>query len=254
MPGKSSFNKLKSNKDREAILELLEKAHKLGSRILAWKDVHGERVTTDVYLRTIRKSKSEFEIYSHNPNSMEYEQVLHHGKLINLYFPELALLFQTTILEKKNEVSLLKFPEMIAQVERRRHLRLNLVGHPKCEVKCFFYKSMASKFLKTEVQTQYFEQSCHDVSAGGLSIVLPKQAAKFFSEGELVCQLYLSIGGQEMTVDGAIVAKVPIEPNKDNKLHYRGIKICLEFKNLDDESRKFIEDYVFKNIQLDEAV
>jgi hypothetical protein len=255
MQNNSDFNKLKSNRDKRNIQELMDKAHKENSRIIAWRDIGGEKITVDVFIRTVRKARNEIEIYSRDFSSDAYEKVLVGKGDVNLYIPELALLFQTKIYRMSGQDSaVVSYPKMIAQVERRKHLRLNLVGSPTEEVGCFFYKSINAKFLQTDIQTQYFEKNCHDISAGGLSLVLPKPAAKFFNEGELITQIFLALEGEELKTDGAVVAKVPIEPTKDNKLHYKGIKICLEFKNLKKEDQQKIEDFVFKNLRFDEAM
>ena len=112
---------------------------------------------------------------------------------------------------------------------------------------------MSSKFLNTTVQTQYFERSCHDISAGGISFILPKQAEKYFNEEEEITQIFVCVDGREINVDAKIVAKVPIEPSRYNKLHYKGIKICLEFSGIEDEDRAFLQNFVFKNIKLDQV-
>jgi len=234
---KTDSNKLKSNTDKRSINELMDRAHKRSSRVIAWKDVNGKRETVDVFIRTIRKSKNEFEIYSHSSLD-EYAEVIVCGKTINLYIPDLAVLLQTKVNEREGEVFILDFPDMLALVERRSSLRLNLVESMKNEVRCFFYKSMSSKFLNTVVQTQYFERSCHDISSGGISFILPKQAEKFFQKNEEIPQIFLGVEGKEISVDARIVAKVPIEPTRENKLHYKGIKICLEFSQIADEDRE----------------
>ena len=255
MQKNNDFNKLKSNRDKRNIHELMDKAHKLGSRIIAWKDVDGVKITVDVFIRTLRKARNELEIFTKDPESTAYQQVMVGNKDVNLYIPDSALLFQSAVLRREGlDANVIKFPEMVAQVERRKHLRLNLVGDTENKICCFFYKTLKMNFIGTNIQTQYFEKNCHDISAGGISLVLPRPAAKFFNQGELIPQIYVAIEGEEVKVDGAVVAKVPIEPNAENKLHYKGMKICLEFKNLSDDDKKVIEDFVFKNISFEKAV
>jgi hypothetical protein len=248
------LNKLKSNDDGRFISGLVDQARKNSARVMAWKDIRGEKVTVDMFIRTVRKGYGEIEIFSEESETKEYNQVIQNNEKINLYIPSLAILFQVKIkriVSKGNIV--VSYPKMVAQVERRQHLRLNLSDSEEFQVASFFYKSRSEKFIQENTKTQLFEKECHDVGAGGLSFIVSKAETKFFENDDLVSNVHLIIQGREITVDTKVVAKIQIEPDHRNKLHYSGTKICMQFASINPEDQKYIETFVFRHVKLDQA-
>ena len=249
------YNKLKSHTDERFIKKLIDRAHQEQARVVAWQDVNGQKITVDLKIVKVNSQLNQIEFLCLSDESDEFNIVIANSEWIKIYIPSLAILGQAKLSKRVagGRVTV-SFPQMIAQVDRRQHLRLNLEEQDSLQAKCFFYKNVDIRFgIKEDVKTQYFEKYCHDISAGGISFIVSKQEEKFFKKKDEIVAMFIGIDGVQINVETKIVEKIQISPDPNNKLIYKGTKICLQFIELASEDQAFIDDFVFKNVKISEA-
>lgn len=243
-------NTLKTNRNGHAIYSILNNTKIQGKPAVAWRLASGKKITAEVFFRVVRKSRGELLLRGTDPANQKILSTLISGRdKINIFLPEDMALFQAEI--KSYETfgdATVKIPRMIAQVDRRKHLRLFL-GEESLATARFFKESKLQSGGK-----QLFDKSCHDLSAGGLSFVVSRMEGKFFAKGELLKGLAIRAENREARVDAKIVSIHEVEPDGQNKLHYRGLKVCVNYTAISDKDRKFLNDLVFRHSDLGEAV
>ncbi len=241
---------LKKNYSPWAIESILSNAKAESKSIVAWRIASGKKLTTNVFIRVIRKSRSELVLKATDFSSSKMLSTLVSGSdKLNFYMPDEMVLFQSDIKSFDSSGDLIiKIPSMIAQIDRRKDMRLFLDDH--CHAQANFMKSNG-RSLETH---QRFDKSCFDISAGGLSFVVSKTEAKFFSRGDFIKPMKILVEKKEIMVFARVVNIFDVEPDAHNGLHYRGKKICVNFERIDPMARKLIADFVFRHIDLSEAV
>jgi len=247
---KVGSNSLKKNYSAWDIFSLINNT-KLNDRpIMGWRVVGGKKVTVDMFIRVIRKFRNELVVRATSPEGRDKLANLVAGSdKLNLYLPEDLVLFQSRI--KKHESTgdvVISIPEMIAQIDRRKHLRLFVEN--EINVQVGFQKENHGQ----RVSTQQFDKKCFDVSAGGLSFIISKIEGKFFEVGDHVYNAYLILDRRKTLINAEVVNILDIEPDERNGLHYKGQKVCLRLLNPTENQQKVINDFVFKYVQIDEAI
>lgn len=247
---KANSNILKKNYSAWAIFSILNNTKLRGKPAIAWRIVSGKKITAEVFIRVIRRSRNEILIRGTDPGSQKILGTLSSGsENLNLFLPEDMVLFQSDIksFDSSGDTTL-KVPSMIAQIDRRKHMRLFVAEEVPAQIK-FFKQTHAQR-----ANTQMFDKQCFDISAGGLSFIVSKMESKFFMEGDSIGPIRIFAENKEVSVTGKIVNILDVEPDNRNKLHYKGRKICLRYDKIDPKDRKFIDDFVFRHADLSEAV
>ena len=163
-------NNLKKNYSAWAIFSLINNT-KLGEKpVLGWRIIGGKKVTVDVYIRVIRKFRNELVIKALSPDgSKKLSNLIAGSDKLNLYLPDDLVLFQSRVLKSDtNGDVVISIPNMIAQVDRRKHLRLFITNEVNVSIE--FQKENHGQ----RITTQQFDKKCFDVSAGGLSFIIFK--------------------------------------------------------------------------------
>ncbi len=243
-------NNLKKNFNAWAIFSLINNTKLLGKNVVGWRMIGGKKVTVEVNIRVIRKFRNEIVIRVIDPKTRNTLGNLISGSdKLNIYLPEDLVLFQTDVkkADENGDVTL-SMPKMIAQIDRRKHLRLFVADDINVSAK-FFKENHGQKVVK-----QQFEKRCYDVSAGGLSFIVSKIESRFFEKGDVVKSIRVVINDQIVSLHGKVVNILDVEPDAHNGLHYKGKKVCLAYGNTSPEVVKQINDFVFKYIELDEAI
>lgn len=238
---------LKKNYSTWAIQSILSNAKEENKTIIAWRIASGKKITANVFIRVIRKSRCELLLKATDPQSSKMLSTLVSGsEKLNFYMPDEMVLFQSDI--KVYEASgdlVIKLPKMIAQIDRRKDMRLFLNDH--CHAQ--------TKFMKLNGHSnQLFDKSCFDISAGGLSFIVSKPESKFFSQGDLIKPMRIMVENKEVMALARVVNIFDVEPDAHNGLHYRGKKICVNFEQIDPMAKKLLADFVFRHVDLSEAV
>lgn len=243
-------NILKKNQSAWAIFSILNNAKIQSRPAIAWRFVSGKKITTDIFIRVIRKSRNEILVRGSDMESQKIlSQLVAGSETINIFLPEDMVLFQSEIRAfDANGDTVLKIPSMIAQIDRRKHMRLFINEDHSAKIK-FFKQTHAQRG-----NTQKFEKACFDISAGGLSFIVSRMESKFFMIGDDLGIIRVAFENQEIQVVGKIVNILDVEPDARNGLHYKGKKVCVRYEKVDSKAQKKLADFVFRHADLSEAV
>ncbi len=250
-------NSLKQNKNPGSIFSILSNAKISESSAIAWKLIGGSKVTADLRFRLIRKFRNEIEFIPLPNNKSNLDRVISGNETINIFLPDQAILFQGKIKGygqsqspgyKSDTILRLTVPDMIAQIDRRKHLRLAITE--ELDAKIAFAKAL--ELQRRQVQT--FKKDCYDISSGGCSFIVSQAERRFFPIGDMVDDILISLEGTHLKMAGKIVNTIKVEPNDSNNLLYTGHKICVEFQDPAKEVVDLIKVFVFKYLELDEAI
>jgi len=243
-------NKLKKNFNAWAIFSLINNAKLLDKTVVGWRMIGGKKVTVELKIRIIRKFRNEMVIRVTEPrNRNTLGNLISGSDRLNVFLSEDLVLFQSDVkkADENGDVTI-SIPKMIAQIDRRKHLRLfveeGLTVHAN-----FFKSNHAQKTMK-----QQFAKTCFDVSAGGLSFVISKMERRYFGINDMVNNIRLTMNHEVVDLTASVVNILEVEPDPHNGLHYKGWKVCLAYTKPKAEQVKLINDFVFKYIEIDEAI
>lgn len=243
-------NKLTKNFNSWAIHSLINNTQKHENPLMAWKIVAGQRITIEVGFHIIRKFRNEIVVRANGSQAKKVLGDLSVGaEKLNFYLPTDSVLFQTEVKQiLSNSDVIIKFPTMIAQVERRKKMRLFLEEGLSLQLK-FFKNNHGQRII-----SQKFTKSCFDISAGGLSFIVSRSEVSFFKKEDKIKNLAFSIDGELIEVNARVMDILDIEPNESNQLIYKGYKICVNFAKIPVEIESKIDAFVFRYLELDEVV
>ena len=241
---------LKFNEHDWAIFSIVNNAKIHNKTIIEWNIIAGKKYTVEIAFHVIRKFRNELIIRAVGESSKVKLANLVAGKeKINFYLPSDLVLFQTSIkqLEENGDVKV-TFPTKIAQIDRRKDIRLKIESGMKVNLN---FKKEISGIGST---TQVFEKSVYDLSGGGLSFIISRTEKSFFKKNDKIFAAELSIDQQEIFVSGEVKLIQDIKPEKHNGLNYKGWKVSLAFEDLDQSERDIIEEFVFRYEKYDEVI
>jgi hypothetical protein len=247
---KVESNTLKKNFNDWAIFSIINNTKLSDKSVLGWKIVAGKKVTVEVIFHIIRKFRNEIVVRAvGSQGKVSLGDLAAGAQKLNFYLPDDMVLFQTDVkhVEQNGDVRI-KIPEMIAQIDRRKFLRLFVEDGIDVNV----------KFLKEnhghKVSTQQFIKSCFDVSAGGFSFIISKSESRFFMKDDSMFGIELQIGKENITVNADIINILEVEPTVENKLHYKGWKVCVKYSHIKKESKNLLNDFIFRYVDISEAI
>ncbi|MBC77341.1 MAG: hypothetical protein CME64_15155 [Halobacteriovoraceae bacterium] len=246
---KAGNNSLKKNFSAWAIFSIVSNTKINAKPVLCWRIVNGQKKTVEGFFRVIRKFRNEIVLRATaNDSQRELGKLVAGCETMNFFLPEDMVLFQTQVKSvDQNGDLVIAIPKMIAQVDRRKHMRLNLGGEVSAIAR--FQKENHGQIKRKHV----FEKSCYDISGGGLSFIVSKTESKFFKIGDEVGPISVNVENKDVPLKGKVLSILEIEPNEHNDLHYKGYKICIQYSKIGSKAQKFLEEFVFRHIDLDEA-
>jgi c-di-GMP-binding flagellar brake protein YcgR len=241
-------NKLIPNSEEWVIFNIINSAKLNGRVFIAWKFIGKQKLTVEIEVVSIRKFRDEFKIKAVGANKKNLKEIFSGAETVNIYGPDDLVLFQSGIKFSDTDGGYyLSFPKMIAQVERRKFLRLFIHDNLQC------YVNFLKKGHGVRRGIQSFEKKCFDVSAGGASFVVSKIESRFFAVGDDLYGMELIIDDQSFLINGKIVNIIELKPNERNKLAYRGWKICVKYTEIERRAMKVINEYVFRHSDIQAA-
>jgi len=243
-------NTLKKNFSSWAIFSIINNTKLKEKPVFGWRLIGGKKVTVELFIRVIRKFRNEFIIRAVNPDARKVLSGIVAGTdNLNLYLPDDLVLFQSSIkaVDDNGDI-VISIPEMIAQIDRRKHLRLLVENDIRSSI------SFDKKSHGQRENIQKFSKKCFDISAGGLSFIVSKTESKYFEVGDKIVGIDLSIGERSTRIQGTIVNILEIEPDENNGLHYKVQKVCIRYNEPTPIQQKVINEYVFKYVNLDDAI
>lgn len=237
-------NELKKIKDESAILNLIGTVKEQRQEVFLWRFVGGTKHMAMVRVESVRKMRGDFCVVPADGQDRQVQDIIGGMNHIDLYVPESALLLRCSI--KQTDAPFryyLSIPKFVAQVDRRKSLRLNV--HDESDVLLNFAKTTGGP----RVVKQHFHKACYDISAGGFSFHVSKAEAKFFNVTDEIPVVDIKMPGWAGKVTAVISAIREIEPDDKNGMTYKVLRISCSFTNIDQISRKYLEKYVFERIK-----
>ena len=137
---------------------------------------------------------------------------------------------------------------MIAQVDRRKDMRLFIESGMRADL------NFTKQGHGQRVLTQRFNKTCFDLSAGGFSFVISRPEAKLFKVNDEISNVEMILGDKKLKVNCNVINMFEIEPTSQNQLHYKGWKVSVKYKDLPKNYHRFINEYVFRYIDIDDAI
>lgn len=237
-------NKLKKVHDEAIIHSLISSAKESEFEVFIWKLIGGSKHLANVKIESIRKVRSDFCIIPVAGHERQVQDLMSSQDFIDLYVPESALLLRCKIRQTDAPFRYyLQLPEFVAQVERRKSLRLNVYDSE--EVKLSFGKSVSVP----RPMSQHFHKACFDISTGGFSFLVSRMESKFFQINDPIRTIEIKAGGWSTKVNAEIALIKEIEPDEFNGLTYKVWRICCRFSQIDQISKKHLEKFIFERIK-----
>lgn len=237
-------NKLKKVKDEYTILSLLFGAKDAGAEVYIWKLIGNAKHLGQVRIESIRKMRKDFCIVPAEGQDRLIQDLMGSHSHVDLYIPDSATLLRCTV--KQTDAPFryyLQFPEFVAQVDRRKELRLNVEG--TSEVKLSFGKTVSLP----RPMSQHFLKDCYDVSTGGFSFYISRLESKFFQVNDPIPMVELKAGKWSTKLNAEIATIREVEPDEHNGLSYKVWRVSCRFSQIDQVSRKYLEKFIFERIK-----
>lgn len=237
-------NKLKKVTDQNTILSLLSGAKEKKSEVFLWKLIGSEKHLGQVRIESIRKLRKDFCIVPSEGHENSVQQLMGSDTSVDIYIPDSALVLRCQIKQTEAPVRYyLHLPTFVAQVDRRKNLRLNV--HEHSEVQVNFGKTATGP----KTMSQHFSKNCFDISSGGFSFFASKMESKFFHVNDPIPLVEIKAGKWSSKVSAEIATIMEIEPNEHNGLSYKVWRINCRFSSIDQISRKYLEKFIFERIK-----
>jgi hypothetical protein len=237
-------NKLKKIKDEYTILSLLFGAKDASAEVFVWKLIGNAKHLGQVRIESVRKMRKDFCIVPAEGQDRLIQDLMGSHSHVDLYIPDSAMLLRCTV--KQTDAPFryyLEFPEFVAQVDRRKELRLNVEG--TTEVKLSFGKSVTIP----RPMSQHFLKDCYDVSSGGFSFYISRLESKFFQINDQIPIVELKAGKWSTKVTAEVATIREVEPDEYNGLSYKVWRVSCRFSQIDQISKKYLEKYIFERIK-----
>lgn len=236
----SDDNKFKKIHDAKQIGHQLLAAKERQETVFIWRIVGDKKILAPVRLELIKRSQLELVIRPKDGEEELFHQVLGSCEQINFFMPQSCLLFQCKFKQPESDGSVtLAYPSFVAQVERRKWLRLTAnVNH---RLKTQFCKTV----MTPKPVNQFLSKTLLDLGAGGMSFVVSKAESKFFIAGEMVKNMELLVGDIKYTVQGEILRVSEFGEQK-------AWKVSVRFDAIGKKEQEALAKFVFEHIRTDE--
>jgi c-di-GMP-binding flagellar brake protein YcgR len=147
---------------------------------------------------------------------------------LNVALSRANIFFKTPMLESRSDLLILKNPEKIFKVQRRKDMRLRI--RDGYIVKVEFTDPINPKDI--------MNQKMFDLSAGGCSFAVAIDEVPIFVEGLVLKKFTFQIANRKIELDAEVKNK---RPSSKNGYHYVGV----QFKNVRAADTHHIAKYVF---------
>lgn len=214
-------------------------------RFNIWRMVMGNKQVFPIQLAVIKKYENRL-IFKVEPNLRDkVQEFIIAEERLNFFIPDRGVLFQCKCLSYEGGQLIVEAPEVMAQLDRRKRLRLSTNDLKNTEIE--IVKEGKNEYSPTMRLKKY----CFDIGSGGLSVVTNKHESKIFRKGEEFknMSLWLESDGP-FKFSAKIIRKIPVEPDPENNLYYKGHRICFEFTEITEELQYLINYYVFNHLNL----
>ena len=238
-------NQLKKISEESIILSLLFGTKEANEEVYVWRFVGNEKHLGQARIESIRKMRNDFCVVPAEGQE-ELIQSLIGGQIhVDLYLPASAILLRCKI--KKTDAPIryyLQLPDFVAQVDRRKNLRL-VLDDGCSKVKISFDKTVV---LPRQI-SQHFIKDCYDIGPGGFSFYISKMELKLFQRNDPISHVNIKTGNWSGKVGAKVIHIKEITPDEHNGLNYKVWRVSCEYTQIDQISRKYLEKFVFERIK-----
>jgi hypothetical protein len=240
----NSDNKLKRVEDEAIIYNLVSNAKESELEVYIWKLIGGAKHLSNVRIESIRKQRKDFCITPILGHEEQVQDLMTGQGYIDLYIPDSALLLRCNIRQAEAPTRYyLQIPTFVAQVERRKSLRLNVYNTDE------FTISFEKKTTLPRPMSLHFKKSCFDISAGGFSFLVSRIESKFFQINDPIRTIEIKTGSFKTKIDAVVTLIKEVAPDQYNGMTYKVWRVCCRFSQIDQISKKHIEKYIFERIK-----
>lgn len=240
-------NKLKKIHDSKQIGHQLLSAKEKGEQIFVWRFVGDKKVMVQVTIDVVKKASLELLISPLPHTAADLRGILGGSDHLNFFLPASSLLFQSPLkqADARGQVTL-AFPSFLAQVERRKWLRMRCTGQ----------SGVRTQFSKTihapAPSKQFYGKPLYDLSAGGLTFLVSRQESKFFIPGEKIRNLEVLVRNEKIVVTGDVLRVQELPASEPSGSGGKLLKVTIAFEAVQKRDQEFLARYVFEHISLDE--
>jgi hypothetical protein len=236
-------NKLKKIYDPKLITSLLMATKEKAEQVLVWKFLGTKKVTASIRITVINKANGTLVFSPTLEDADVLKKIISSSESVNFYIPGGSTLFQCNIKQIESPERIIVYaPKFIAQLERRKWLRLKTID--KQNVRIQFSKRIDP--IKTT--QQFFRKNIFDLGVGGMALVMTKAESKSFIQGELIKGVELLIDDFKIVVDLEVLNHIELKPGQESDQFYKVWKIGFRFAGLQKKDQEIISTFVFKNI------
>lgn len=238
-----SENQLKKIHDQKLIGHQLLSAKERGEQVFVWRFVGDRKVMVSVKIDVVKKASLELIVRPAAEDDAGFLGILGGAEHLNFFLPSSSLLFQSSLkhVAPSGQVTV-AFPSFVAQVERRKWLRLRCAD--RSDLRLQFSKPIPSPVPSK----QFFAKPLQDLSAGGLSFLITRAEAKFFIAGEKIKNLEVIVKQEKLILVGQILRVQEPAATSPQKL----LKVTVAFDSVQKKEQDFLSRFVFENLSLDE--
>jgi hypothetical protein len=239
-------NLMKKIDDPKVIWSLLKSTKELSRQVYIWKFIGDKKYLGMVKIESVRRARNDFCLIPSEQQSKVVESLLSNVAEIDLYVPESSLLMRCYLRQSDSPRRYyLSFPHYSALLERRKHLRLDVYESESIKV------NFSKTIVVPRVMSQFFEKTITDIGVGGFSFYVSKMELKYFQVGDPILGISFKSYEWNSKLDGEITNIREIEPDDLNSLSYKVWRISCRFRNINVESKKYIEKFILERIKQD---
>ena len=240
----NSGNKLNKIYDLLQIIGNVTTAKENECEVFVWRFVGGSKHIGLARIEAVRKQRNDFCIVPQDGQGGILQDLISGQTQIDLYIPSMSTLMRCRL--KKTDAPVryyLELPEFIAQVERRKELRLNV--YEEEEVKVSFNKTIT---LPRAIN-QYFMKACFDVSTGGISFLVSKSESKLFHPEDMITAMELKAEKWSAKIATQVLSIRETEPDEANGFPYKVWRVSCRITQIDPVAKKQLEKFIFERIK-----
>ena len=237
-------SKFKKIHDTRRISSLLLTTKEKQHTVYVWRIIGDKKILAEVQFDLVLSARCELRLVPRPEAREDFNHVLGSTTTINFFIPHSSTLFQATVKGHHGDYGIVvSFPDFVAQMERRRWLRME--GENQTRLRVQFTK----KAGQPRVMNQFFSKAVSDLSAGGLSFIATKQELRFLTEGEHLKAVEVLVEGKKIKVD-AKVTRLQETAVRPYALGAKIYKVGLSFESIDGKEQDVLAKFIFQNMAI----
>jgi len=235
--------KLAQNSYKESILQTLKEICTKKTPVVIWKFGLDRKWSAVLELKIVRSQQNEALFIVSGDQEEAIKKVITGEKSSKFYIEQGNILFQANIKTFYGNELVIELPKFIAIQERRQYMRL-LNENPK---NILIFNTLTQHNVQ---QMKSFQKTIHDLSAGGMSIILSLQEKELVPVSDQILHCMAYVDGECIVSSMKLIGIIEIPSNSSNGLLYKSYKASFKFMEISENHKNFINDYVLKHYKL----